>query len=81
MIWSATKTEMAGRFLEESAGGGGASDDMPAVAAAASGNNADGIDKAAFVSLMVKVHFLIIHPPVRLDYLGPFIFQISLMFS
>lgn len=56
--------EMAGRLLEESAGGG-ASDDT-AVAVAAGGNNAEGIDKAAFVSLMVKVHFLIIHPPVRL---------------
>ena len=49
--------EMAGRLPEESSGGGesGTVD-----------RDVDGIDKAAFVSLMVKVHFLIIHPPVRL---------------
>lgn len=54
--------EMAGRLPEESSGGG-ASD--ATAAAATAGRDVDGIDKAAFVSLMVKVHFLIIHPPVR----------------
>lgn len=30
------------------------------------GANVDGIDKAAFVELMVKLHYLIICAPVRL---------------
>lgn len=30
--------------------------------------SADGVDKATFVNLMIKIHFLIICPPVRLDY-------------
>ena len=75
--------EMADQLLQGSVSAGEASD-AAAVAAinngkpgkvpdgtatvAASGN-VDGIDKATFVSLMVKVHFLVIHPPVRLCWL------------
>eukprot|EP00903_Cladosiphon_okamuranus_P015163 g14021.t1 len=51
MIWDATRAEMVAR-LGGSCGAGGNEVDAP------------GIDKAAFVCLMVKVHYLIICPPV-----------------
>eukprot|EP00752_Nemacystus_decipiens_P002503 g2352.t1 len=53
MIWDATRAEMVARQGEPCDVGGG-NDDSP------------GIDKAAFVCLMVKVHYLIICPPVDL---------------
>lgn len=52
MIWEATRAEMVGR-MGGSCDAGGHEDGVP------------GIDKAAFVCLMVKVHYLIICPPVR----------------
>ena len=55
--------EMAGGLLEQYSGGG-----APDAAAVAASGDVDGINKAAFVSLMIKVHFLIIHPPVRIDF-------------
>lgn len=61
MIWSATKKEMtAGRLRRQSSGGL-----VPDGSVVSANGDVDGIDKAAFVSLMVKVHFLIVHPPVR----------------
>lgn len=52
MIWDATRAEMVAR-LGGSCDAGGDEED------------ASGIDEAAFVCLMIKVHYLIICPPVR----------------
>ena len=52
MIWEATRAEMIAR-LGDSFDADDNEQDGP------------GIDKAAFVCLMVKVHYLIICPPVR----------------
>lgn len=72
MIWEATRAEMAerlGKPLPATVPGGVAGGDVAAkeggAGAEADEEDAGGIDKAAFVCLMVKVHHLIICPPVR----------------
>ncbi|CAN0062943.1 unnamed protein product [Ectocarpus sp. 13 AM-2016] len=76
MIWNATRAEMISRLGEPLVAAAPASGPSPpAVATQGAGGDGDGvvdqdasgIDEAAFVCLMVKVHYLIICPPVHPD--------------
>lgn len=75
IIWEATRAEMIDRLRKssvESVPDADAGADANAAAVKAAGQGAGtgdeesgGIDRAAFVCLMIKVHYLIICPPVR----------------
>lgn len=68
MIWEATRAEMVDRLHKSLVASVPSDGDGDGTGAGGSGGAEDGscgIDKAAFVCLMVKVHYLIICPPVR----------------
>lgn len=86
MIWEATRAEMVDRLGTPSVvsvpdGGDGAAVKMEEQGSGvvAGEEESCGIDKAAFVCLMVKVHHLIICPPVRfhIDSSGIFVFSLE----
>lgn len=75
MIWNATRAEMTSRSGEPSVAAAPCPPTSATKGAGGGGDGfvdqeADGIDEVAFVCLMVKVHYLIICPPVR-DGLDP----------